>query len=314
MTKRLFVIIGFIFMAEMLCAQYFDKLNAWKRFRHEVTVGVGVGNYLGELGGGNGPSRPWLLDMEFSMFRACYNASYRYNTSYRTAVRASGFYGKIMGDDKLSGDDTRKYRNLSFESKIIEGALLFDFFILRAKPGHIHNIKGAVGQRGLPIEVIAFAGAGVFYFNPKADGVALRPLRTEGQGLPGGGKTYAPISFSVPYGFQVNYTFRTWLKFGLDMTYRYTITDYIDDASTLYYDNDELLANYGATSAAYADRTDGSNPTWSSAGSPRGNPKNNDHYFNFSFIATYNFGNLSKRAKRPGGRHTFNKKGRKARF
>jgi hypothetical protein len=301
-------------MWNIVSAQYFDKQKYWKRYRHELIGGIGVANYLGELGGGAGPARPWLLDTEFSMFRACYSAGYRFNIAYRSAMRVTGFYAKVRGSDALSQDDTRTYRNLSFQSTVIEGAFLFDYFILRAKPGHIHNIKGAKGQKGVPAEVIAYAGVAAFYFNPKSDGTPLRPLKTEGQGLDGGASPYAPFSISFPAGVQVNYVYKMWLKFGLDLNYRATLTDYLDDASTKYYDQDKLIAENGSLSASYADRTDGSKPSWSEAGAPRGNPKNNDHYFSVSAIVTYNFGNLVKRKKRPGGKHGFNRKGKRAKF
>ncbi len=295
-------------------AQYFSKQQYWKKYRHELIGGVGVSNYMGELGGGSGEGRPWLLDLEFSQFRACYGLSYRFNIAYRSALRVGGFYGNVRGSDALSGDVTRQYRNLSFQSKIIEGSFMYDFFIIRAKPGHIHNLKGIKGQRGFPIEVIAYGGGALFYYNPKADGTPLIPLRTEGQGLPGGPSPHAPFSVSFPAGFQVNYTFKMFLKFGLDFNYRYTLTDYIDDASTVYYDNAKLAEANGAASAKFADRTDGSKPGWSAAGAPRGNPKNNDHFFNVSAIVSYNFGNLTKRSKRPGGKHSFKKRGKKAKF
>ncbi len=300
---------------QAIYAQHFDKHRHWKKYRHELIGGVGLSNYLGELGGGSGEGRPWLLDTEFSQFKACYSLSYRFNIAYRSALRVSGFYGQVRGADELSGDITRKYRNLSFQSKIYEGGFLYDFFILRAKPGHVYNIKGIQGMRGFPIEVIAYGGAALFYFNSKSDGTPLRPLRTEGQGLEGGPAPYLPFSISFPAGIQVNYTYKMWLKFGLDINYRYTLTDYLDDASTVYYDNTKLAQELGGSSASYADRTDGSNPGWSSTGAPRGNPKNNDHYFSLSAIVSYNFGNLvSKKSKRPGGSHSFKKRGRRAKF
>lgn len=313
--KKIFFILFLCSIGEVVVAQHFDKQQYWKKYRHELIGGVGLSNYLGELGGGAGEGKPWLLDVEFSQFRACYGLSYRFNIAYRSALRVSGFYGQVRGSDALSGDVTRKYRNLSFQSKIYEGGFLYDFFILRAKPGHLYNIKGVQGMRAFPIEVIAYGGAAFFYFNPKSDGTPLIPLRTEGQGLEGGPAPYAPFSIAFPAGIQLNYTYKMWLKFGIDFSYRYTLTDYLDDASTVYYDNSKIYQELGSTSAGYADRTDKSKPSWSGEGAPRGNPKNNDHYFSLSAIVSYNFGNLvKKKTNRPGGHHSFKKRGRRAKF
>lgn len=314
-VQRVILTILVLFIFQLVHGQYFSKQQYWKKYRHELIGGVGVSNYMGELGGGSGKGRVWLLDMEWSQFRACYQLSYRFNIAYRSALRVGGFYGSVRGSDALSGDITRSYRNLSFQSKIIEGSFMYDFFIIRAKPGHVYNIQGIQGKRGFPVEVIAYGGGALFYYNPKSDGTPLIPLKTEGQGLLGGPSPHTPFSISFPAGFQVNYTYKMWLKFGLDFNYRYTLTDYIDDASSVYYDNAKLAEAYGSTSAAYADRTDGSKPSWSAAGAPRGNPKNNDHYFNVSAIVSYNFGNLvSKKTKRPGGKHSFKKKGKRMKF
>lgn len=295
--------------------QYYNKLNAWRKQRHELIAGVGMTNYLGELGGGPGQARRYTpLDLEFSMFKVSYYGGYRLNTSYRTAFRINGFYGKVAGSDKLTSNPERAERNLSFESKIIEGSFLFEYFILRAKPGHIYHLKGTKGHRGQPFDVTAFAGLGAFYFDPKADGIALRPLKTEGQGLPRGPKPYGPIAFSLPVGMAAHFNIPPRLKIGIDFCVRLTTTDYIDDVSGKYYDNDELRAAKGALSAKMADRSLGTIPGATSKGAPRGNPKNPDIFFHFGASVIYNISNLRRRVSRPGGRHNFLKTGRRARF
>ena len=297
-----------------VCAQYYDKLNGWKKYRHELIGGIGVANYLGELGGGSGNGRPFIMDIEMSQFKFSFNAGYRYNLSYRTSARLHFLKGKVSGSDQLTDNPQRRYRNLSFQSNIYELALMFEYWILRSKPGHVHHIKGAKGQRGLPVEVSAFAGLGGFYYNPKSDGVALRPLGTEGQGLSGQPPKYSPISMAIPFGFMSNYVITPRIKVGLEFNFRYTFTDYLDDASTVYYDNDVLRAERGDVAADLADRTDGSNPNWSRTGSPRGNPKNKDFYFTMMANATYSLKGKSSGNRRVGGKHSFMKKGKRVKF
>ncbi|MBD79946.1 MAG: hypothetical protein CL840_13620 [Crocinitomicaceae bacterium] len=295
-------------------SQYYDKANMWRKSRNEVLLGVGVGNYLGELGGGSGGGRKWLLDMEWSQMKFSWQMGYRYNMSYRLATRFNFAWVKVAGNDQLTTNPQRNYRNLSFKSDIFELSLLIDYYIFRAKPGHVYHIKGAKGHKGMPFDVIAFVGVGGFYFRSKSDGVALRQLSTEGQGLEGGAKKYSPISVSFPFGLSFNYVYYKNVKFGLDFSYRFTLTDYIDDASTVYYDNDKLRSEKGELSAEMADKSDGSMPGNTMAGSPRGNPKNKDHYFTALFTVTYNLSALKKKVYRPGGKHSFNKKRNKARF
>ena len=308
----IFLFIGII-SAESF-GQYYSKANAWRKTKHEFVTGIGVGNYLGDLGGGSGGGRPWLLDLEFSQMKFSWNMGYRLNMSYRLATRLNFAWVKVAGSDQLTSNPERLYRNLSFKSNIYEGSILFDYYIFRAKPGHIYHIKGAKGMKGVPLDVIAFVGVGGFFFNSKADGVKLAKLGTEGQGLEGGEKPYSPVSVSFPFGFAVNYVYYQNIKIGLDFSYRFSLTDYIDDASTTYYDNDKLRAAKGDFTADLADKTDGSQPGNSLAGAPRGNPKNKDHFLTVMVNVTYNLSSLKSKNHRPGGRHSFNKKRKRARF
>jgi hypothetical protein len=315
MFKRIIPVILFLsLVAADAYGQYYNKANAWRKTRSELLVGAGVGNYLGELGGGSGAKRPWLLDMEWSQMKFSWSLGYRYNIGYRVASRLNFAWVKVAGSDQLTSNPERRYRNLSFKSNIYEFSFLIDYFIFRAKPGHIYHIKGAKGMKGMPVDVIAFVGIGGFYFNSKADGVGLAKLGTEGQGLEGGAKKYSPMSVSFPFGLAFNYVYYQNIKFGVEFSYRFTLTDYIDDASTVYYDNDKLRAERGDLSADMADRSDGSMPGNTAAGAPRGNPKNKDHFLTVLVTATYNLTSLKKKRYRPGGKHSFHKKRRRARF
>jgi hypothetical protein len=127
-------------------------------------------------------------------------------------------------------------------------------------------------MKNITHNLYAFAGAGAFYFNPKgqtADGqwVELRPLRTEGQGLPGGPKPYSNYSYNVLAGAYYKFTVNKVWSVGLEFCFRKTFTDYIDDVSTRYYDPAALTAAYGPLSAQMADPSLGVIP---SATSPAG--------------------------------------------
>lgn len=312
--RKLITSLVLFFAVVVANAQYFDKQNAWKKQRYEAVASIGLGNYLGDLGGGSGGSRPWLLDMEWSQFKFSWGAGLRYNLKRHWAAKASFNWVKISGSDALTSNPERNYRNLSFKSNIYEVSLVAEYFILRGKPGHLYNIKGAKGMRELPFDVMAHIGVGWFYFKSTADGIPLAPLTTEGQGMENGPAPYAQTSFSFPFGIGANYLLYPNLKIGIDLSYRFTLTDYLDDASTSYYDNETLRATKGDLSADYADRTSGENPSWSAAGSPRGNANNKDHFLTASVTVTYNVSKLFKKSARPGGRHSFNKRRRKARF
>ena len=69
----------------------------------------------------------------------------------------------------------------------------------------------------------------------------LRPLRTEGQGMPGDtmfapGTTYGPVAICIPMGIGIKKAFNGNGGIKLEFGFRFTNTDYLDDVSGNYYD------------------------------------------------------------------------------
>lgn len=98
-------------------------------------------------------------------------------------------HSTISGADAKSKDLSRKIRNLSFKSSITSLAISMSIRTMITKKESI-GISGGVG------------GA-IFKFDPRAqlDGTwhRLQPLSTEGQGLPGGPKTYDLVQWAIPW-------------------------------------------------------------------------------------------------------------------
>jgi hypothetical protein len=59
-------------------AQYFRSSEYWKTHRQELSFGVGVTNFLGELGGRNTTGSPFIWDLEVSAARPTLGIGYRY--------------------------------------------------------------------------------------------------------------------------------------------------------------------------------------------------------------------------------------------
>ena len=153
----------------------------------------------------------------------------------------------------------------------------------------------------------AYTGIAVLYHNPKgrdASGnyVKLKPLHTEGQGLPGGPKQYKNIAVAIPFGVYIKGVInRTWCV-GLDICYRKTFTDYLDDVSTSYYDKTALLNAYGPKSVEMSDPNKGliygfSSPAADGTRAQRGD-NNKDTYIS----AQVTFGYIMKAKKKKKAR------------
>lgn len=278
----------------MLVAPFFSSAqrlrNRWKSMRAEVHFGIGATNFLGELGGANQIGTHYFKDFEFSQTRLALSAGYRYKISSGIALNASLSYGQVAGNDNLTTEFFRNYRNLSFKSDIYELDAHFEFSLIKDQVGHRYRLKGVRGQRGFEMASYLFAGLGAFHFNPKAQyegkWIALQPLGTEGQGLVPTRKRYKRLQMAFPIGLGFKYTLDRRWGIGLEYGLRYTFTDYIDDVSKTYYDNDLLKAN-DPVAGALADRSDHTYSYITAPGAQRGDPRHKDAYMFAIFSINY---------------------------
>ena len=111
-------------------------------------------------------------------------------------------------------------------------------------------------------------------------------MGTEGQGIKPGTQIYSEYALVVPYGLGYRIRLNSKESIGIDAGFRATFTDYLDDVSTVYFDNNTLIQQRGALAAALANPAKGDNPIVSQTNARRGNPNSNDKYGLFTI--TYN--------------------------
>lgn len=272
-------------------AQGFYNRNAWKKHRHELNIGLGVSNFLGEVGGRDRVGTNFIWDLEISKTNFAAQFNYQYYLGERVALRTSLTYGKVSGDDALTAEPFRNNRNLSFQSTILEGGLGLEYQFLKEKIGNIYNLKSSTGRKlgtkSFSLGMYVTAGVAGFYFNPKAIGpdgnlVALRPLKTEGQGLPNGAEEYGNFSVAIPIGFGVRKSLGRTIGLKFELTHRFTFTDYIDDASTVYYNRGVLATEVGGLAPYFSNPQLGNKPNYvTNPGQQRGDPTDRDGYMFF---------------------------------
>jgi len=288
MKWGVFILVFAIFWSELTFSQ---SSSRWKRMRYEVFYGLGATNFLGELGGANREGTNFVRDFEISMTRPLLNLGVRYRITEVVSTKTMLSYGWLRGDDKLTADKYRNYRNLAFRSPIVEFSNQFEYSIIREKQGHRYNLRRVRGLKGFKTNTYFFIGFGVIYFNPKNkyDGkwYALQPFGTEGQGLVPTRKKYSRINMCIPYGLGFKYGLNRRLNIGLEFGTRKTFTDYIDDVSTTYFDNQMIREAYGDVAAYLADPSDGTNPDQTKAYQQRGDAKDKDSYMFLIINLTY---------------------------
>lgn len=263
--------------------------------RFEIGLNVGPSFFLGDLGGHKGKGTTFIKDLNLPVTQIMTGAFITYYPNQWLGFRAAAQYGKLAGEDQLittHGENElyRKQRNLDFRTNIAEAYVATEIFPLML----LHKNDKDYSPRFSPYGVL---GVGVFHFNPQgsltnANGdktwYYLRPLHTEGEGFPEypDRKEYALTQVNIPMGFGVKYFLSSRINLSLEILYRHTFTDYIDDVSTTYIDPNLFDKYLSPQNAAIARQISDKvfaivNPGLSrnSPGTQRGNPNQNDAYF-----------------------------------
>jgi len=273
--------------------------QAWRYVRNEVSFGVGASNFLGDLGGSKGIGTHGIKDLKIRPTRPTLQIGYKYMINPNVSVRGTATWGYLSGDDATTKNIIRNNRNLSFRSMIGEFSGLFEYYPWGDRVTPNYKVTGINGTKSVTFIPYFYTGIGVTLFNPKTqfDGnwVALQPLGTEGQGLAGRPDKYKRVTLAIPIGAGLKYMVDKQWSISLDVSLRYTFSDYIDDVSTSYYRPDLIEAAYGTTAAALSDRAVDPSAGFTGAVSmgdgrynymQRGNPKYNDAYM-FAIISVH---------------------------
>ncbi len=245
---------------------------------HEIGVTVGVSNYYGDL-------QPKFF-AQYG-YQAMGGITYKYFMSPHVGLRVGASYTNLSAADSLSNIPVNRARNLSFAT-------------------HLFEMHGALEVNFLPIEVFRrkvtpyiFGGVAAFYFNPFAldnngNKVFLRPLSTEGQGLPmyPDRKQYSLVNVAFPFGGGMKFFIGKAIMLTGEIGFRYTNTDYLDDVSKSYVNLDTVKKYKGLVAGTLSYRGNtvtgwkGDNPNY---GYQRGDPKGNDWYWYTNITATIYF-------------------------
>ena len=189
----------------------------------EFGIGVGAGHYFGDLNTRAKLNRPKIAAGIF----------FRKNFGNYIAARIVANYAQLgYSDIYNTHNEFMLTRNLSFNTNVWELSLRGDFNFFRFLPGDPEfNFTPYVSL-----------GVGVFSYDPYAylqgQKYFLRPLGTEGQGssLYPDRKPYSSMAICFPIGVGIKYAFNERFNIGLEITHRFTTTDYLDDVSKTYVD------------------------------------------------------------------------------
>lgn len=313
--KYIFTLILLVAFTTVSYAQHtnFNTQRNWSLNKKEIMFGFGATQFLGDLGGKDQIGTDYSpIDIDWPSTSIGGMIGFRYRFHPYWATTSSLNIGQVKAADSLTTDPARSTRNLHFKSLLIEFSQRIEFVVVaNEKFGSRFNLRGhGKRARNKNGQIYLFTGIGVVYYNPKAElnGTwhALRPLKTEGQGLDGGAKEYGPLTLTVPFGIGMRTGIGRMWRVGVELTYVKTFSDYIDDVHGIYYDPNQLAAQVSTTSAALSNTTTNSNTFFT--GEQRGD-KQNDAYFYGNLVfyrnITYKGYQRQRRQNKWRGRYKF---------
>lgn len=275
---------------------YSQGSRLWKQKRAELIFGIGVTNFLGELGGANQIGTNGFKDFEYTATKSMINLGYSYFFTRKSAGQFDLSYGRLSGADKLTKEPFRNNRNITFRTPIVEAAGKYVFNFRRVREGHRYNLRGVRGWRNIDRMSYLFIGVAGFWFNPQSKYVngkwyALQPLCTEGQGIFPTRKKYHRLQVAIPVGLGFKLLLSKDWYFGMEYGIRKTFTDYIDDVSTSYPDKDAMLETYGPKAVYFSDPSLGLIPRQTWGNQQRGDPRDKDAYMFMTLTLRYRIPN-----------------------
>ncbi|MBC3786772.1 DUF6089 family protein [Spirosoma utsteinense] len=212
-----------------------------------VSFGAGSSHYYGDVAGYRRALRATYIMPRWNV-----GLGYTRQFTPHFAARATFTWARIAGDDyTFNKNNVEKYiaqyaRNLHFRNDLKEFALT-----------GIYNFveDGRNSNQRAKFTPYLFGGLALVAHSPEARTpappdnepyearrwVKLQPLRTEGQGQPGREKPYSLVTVAIPIGFGARYRINELFNVGLEIGFRYTFSDYLDDVSGNGYGDPALL-------------------------------------------------------------------------
>ncbi len=249
----------------IILAQFSIKASSqtYTDFSWSYNIFIGASNMMGDLGGADFIGNDGF-DMDVRSFKPAIGGGMMFNRG-GISIGTNLIFTRLGGNDEFTIQEFQSTRNLSVRTDLIEANLIAEL-----RPfGRSYTLN----------RFYIYGGIAGIYYQPKAkyegDWVKLRPLGTEGQNYIDTMSPYSELDYVIPFGLGYKFKLQRSTSLVLDLGFRKTFTDYLDDVSTKYPDPVQLAESDGEVAVALSDRSIyGMTP-----GTERGNPDKNDSYF-----------------------------------
>jgi opacity protein-like surface antigen len=259
--RKIFPLIMMLLLFSAKAAAQFSLQN------FHLNLFGGMANYHGDL------QNKWFT---FSQSKLAGGIGGTYDLSDHLSLRGTLVYAHISADDKLGN---HRARNLNFTSRLYEASAGVEYYLT---PLDEHVLTPYV-----------FGGIALYHFNPytfdsTGKMIGLQILNTEGEGFVAGRPAYKIFQYGIPFGAGVKFSLSENINVGIEIGFRKLFTDYLDDVSTTYVDENTLLAKMGPRAVEFAYRGDElkNGMPYPPGGTQRGT-KPKDWYYLAGFTASF---------------------------
>lgn len=211
----------------------------------------------------------------------------------RVSGRFGVSYGRISGDDALAADQNgndarfRYNRNFAFRNDILEASAVAIIDLIENRNNYLKR------PDFVPYVFVGVAG---FYHNPKGlvgpnrlgltegEYIPLADLKTEGQAT-----AYGQTQISIPFGGGIRYRINRNFDASLEIGWRKTFTDYLDDVGGKYatlngsaaqqYFGREITRSLSPSPVSNNDFNPAKYPGFADAGAQRGDSGNKTDWY-----------------------------------
>ncbi|MCD6201607.1 MAG: hypothetical protein J7K46_07355 [Bacteroidales bacterium] len=198
--------------------------QVWKLRRYEMSAGIGIANYFGDIGGYSpGDNLLGLKDLSFQSTRPMLHVGMRYKLYEIGWLNFNLSFGALHGSD-AGGVNER--RGIEFRTFLVEPSLRYEQAIINGRSNRSYlMMKGrGISSFANSLSVYVFAGLGAAILNVRS---LEDPYNRMNPGL--------KVTLSIPAGAAVRFALDPNWDLGFEVGPHYTTTDYADGFTSPQY-------------------------------------------------------------------------------
>jgi hypothetical protein len=225
MKKLLLTLAIFLFLYAGADAQL------WKLRRYEISAAVGTTQLYGDIGGyTKGENALGFKDISISQTRFNFMAGFRYRVAEKISLKLNLAFGSFYSSDVTGSNEGRGFKSTT---TFFEPTISGEYYFIKNKNENSYLVmnKGKGGFKNIlsKLDLYAFTGIGGLSFKVHPnDPLAAMNQKTSG---------FTPV---IPLGVGVNLNYSSYVNFGVELSSRFTFSDYVDGYTSAYSKSNDL--------------------------------------------------------------------------